>query len=194
MLLRKTIVSFFLMLGSLAFAKNELDLYRLRTEVVHEDKSYHLNISYEVPLTACQAFNFLTDYEGAKNIKGVLDSKVITRDGNKVIVERTIEEKIFFFDVKQRSVLEMTELPNLGIDYFQVKGDNKYYQGAWRIFSNGHTSRLEYKSVFEPNTIVPDFLVEYFIKNNINDRFLIMAQAAEKSISSPKIANAKCEK
>ena len=54
-----------------------------------------------------------------------------------MIVERLIEERILLFPIQFRSEVEFMELPNQGLNFTQIIGDNKAYSGTWRVQSNG---------------------------------------------------------
>ena len=129
----------------------------------------------------CEAFAYLTDYEGAKNIPGIVESKVIKKDGNKITVERLIEERILFFPVRLHSTVEYTELPNLGLNFIQIKGDNHSYAGTWRMQATEKGVQMRYESIVEPNSVIPGVVIEYFIQNNIRRRFEIMAERMDRN-------------
>jgi Polyketide cyclase / dehydrase and lipid transport len=92
-----------------------------------------VSASYELPIMVCEAFAFITDYEGAKSFPGVVDSKVLSRSGNKVRVARLLEERILFMSIEMRSELEYVEVPNKALLFEQLSGDTKYYKGSWRL-------------------------------------------------------------
>jgi hypothetical protein len=77
--------------GVLAFISNAAD-HQTKTEAVvsvHKvGDSFELKASYTAPMDICNAFAFITDYEDAKNIVGITESKIISRTDNKVIVQR----------------------------------------------------------------------------------------------------------
>ena len=123
----------------------------------------------------------MTDYEGAKNIPGIVESKVIRRDGNKITVERLIEERILFFPVQLHSTVEYTELPNLGLNFIQTKGDSKSYSGTWRLQATEKGVQMKYESIVDPQSVIPGVVIEYFIQNNIRRRFEIMAERMERN-------------
>ena len=79
---------------SVALAQESSSPYDLRVGVTRVGDRFQVIASYEVPITVCDAFSFITDYEGIKNLPGVVDSKVLSRSGNKVRVARLLEEKL----------------------------------------------------------------------------------------------------
>lgn len=139
---------------------------------------FKVEASYRVPISLCGAYNFLTHYEGAKYIPGILESNVVARSGNRVQVERLVQEQILLFSFSVRSLIEYAELPYQGLDFHQIKGDTKHYEGTWRLMDEGGTVLFKYQSVIEPNSLIPDFVVRRLIRRSIYQRFAKMAENA----------------
>jgi Polyketide cyclase / dehydrase and lipid transport len=179
----KLILSFLLsFMASMAFAQNVPTPNDLKVSVSRVGGKFQVSASYQVPITLCGAYAFLTDYEGARNIPGIVESKIIAREGNKVKVARTVEERILLIPIEMHSVVEYTESLNQGLAFEQISGDAKYYKGTWSIAADGELTLFKYQGAFEPQSSMPNFVIEYFIKNSMRDRFLRMAErAAQKS-------------
>ena len=152
--------------------------FDVQTSVNAIDGRFQINASYLVPINLCSAFAFLSDYEDAKNIPGIAESKVISRSGNKVRVHRVVEEQILFIPIEIQSTIEYTEISNRQLSFEQVSGDNKFYKGTWRLTPDKDKTLFRYESVVEPNSVIPTVVIEYFIKNSIRSRFEFMAQRA----------------
>ncbi|WP_415836154.1 SRPBCC family protein [Polynucleobacter antarcticus] len=165
-------------MSSAVFAQDSKNPYVLEVDVSRVDKRIQVEASYRVPMSMCAAYGFLTDYEAAKNIPGILESKVISRAGNKVQVERLIQERILFIPIEIRSVVEYSENLNQSLDFYQISGNTKYYKGTWRLTNQGNMILFKYQSVFEPNSLMPNLVIEYFIENSIYRRFERMAENA----------------
>jgi hypothetical protein len=152
--------------------------YNVQVSVISEDRHFRIQASYEVPIDICAAYAFITDYEGAKNIPGILESKVISRVQNKVRVQRSIKEEILFFPIVMNALVEYTEASNRLLTFNQISGDNKFYRGSWRLSEMGDKTLFRYESVFEPDSVVPSWVIQYFMRNSIRGRFEVMAQRA----------------
>jgi hypothetical protein len=152
-------------------------------------EAFEVKVAYLVPMNICNAFAFITDYEDAKNIKGIMESKIISRTENKVIVERKAKETVLLFPLEIHTTLEYTELPSLGLNFEQIKGDNKTYKGTWRLEPEGNSTKFVYQSLIELNSMVPKNVLEYFMKNIIKKRFEAMAARAVLKSHTP---NPKC--
>ena len=150
---------------------------------------FEVKASYLVPIDLCNAFAFITDYEDARNIKGITESKIISRTDNKVIVERKAKETVLLFPLEINTTLEYTEMPNRGLNFEQIHGDNKTYKGTWRLEPQGSSTKFVYQSVIEVNSMVPKTVLEYFMKNTIKKRFEALAARLSIKANGP---NPKC--
>ncbi len=162
----------------IAFAQEASNSYDLKVAVTRAGDRFQVNASYEVPINVCEAFAFITDYEGAKSLPGIVESKVLSRSGNKVKVARLLEERILFIPFEMRSELEYVELPNRALLFEQISGDTKYYKGSWRLLPEKDFTTFKYDAQVEPNSLVPSAVIEFFIKNIVRRQFESMAEMA----------------
>ena len=155
--------------------------YDLQVLVEKSGAGFKVQASYIAPVSQCEAYTFLTDYEDIKATPGLVESKVRKRSGNKVTVERLIEEQVLLFPIQLRSEVEYTELPNQGLNFIQTKGDHKAYSGTWRLQANEKGVLVRYASTILPDSVIPAGVIEYFMKNNIRKSFEMMAVGMERS-------------
>ena len=160
--------------GNLAWAQ-EPD-FGLTLDVQQKDTTFVTQVTFKLPLKSCQAWNFITDYDSASNIPGVVESKSKRVAENKVRVERVMQDRILFFPIKMRSVIDYTELPNKGTDFVQVEGETKSYRGTWRLTPDGDATVFQYNAVSEPDSALPMAVIRYFVSNRLRSSFLAMAQ------------------
>lgn len=170
-----------LMGGQSCFAITELAPHDLQIFVEKAGAVFKVQASYVTPVSQCEAYTFLTDYEDVKTIPGIVESKVRRRNGHRVIVERLIEERVLLFPIQMRSEVEFTELPNQGLNFIQIKGDTKAYSGTWRLQANEKGVLVRYASIIEPDSMIPNGIIEYFMRNNIRKSFEMMAVGMERS-------------
>jgi hypothetical protein len=152
----------------------------LHVEVTRDGSRYNFSASFDTSLTKCAAYHYLTDYEAAKLLPGVLESVAERQSANQVRVERVADEQVLFFHVRLHSVMEYTEIPFEGIAFTQLEGDSKAFQGSWDIASKARGSSLTFRGVWEPDTLIPLFIIDHFAKNGLIDRFGAIAELAEK--------------
>ena len=167
-----------------ANAQENKNIHDVQVSTKAIDSRIQIEASYAVPINICNAFAFITAYEGAKNIPGILESKVISRLGNKVRVYRVIEEQILFFTVELKSTIEYTESPNRLVTFEQISGDTKFYKGSWRLSPDKDSTIFKYEALVEPHSLIPSSVVEYFMRNSLKERFELMAQKALENRSS----------
>jgi hypothetical protein len=137
---------------------------------------FDVQVQFTAPVSPCQAYAFLTNYEDAKSIPGILSSKVLSRENNKVLVERVAKERILLIPVYLHSTLEFTEVSTAQINFTQIKGDAKSYSGNWIVSPDKRGSRFTHHATFELDTSIPLFIVQYFLENSAAKRFEIMAE------------------
>ena len=164
--------------SSHGFAQENSNPFDVRVSVTLVDGRFHAQASYSAPINICSAYAFITDYEGSKNIPGIVEAKVISRVGNKVRVYRVIEEQILFFPIEMKSTVEYTELPDRSLTFEQISGDTRSYKGTWKLVEEKDKTLFKYEAQIEPNSIIPSPIIEYFIKNSMRGRFESMAQRA----------------
>lgn len=173
---------------SSSFAQESSNPYDLKVAVARMGDRFQVTASYEVPINVCEAFAFITDYEGLKSLPGIVDSKVISRSGGKVRVARLLEERILFIPFEVRSELEYTEAPNKTLFFEQLSGDTKYYKGSWRLLPDKNFTTFKYDALVEPNSLVPAMVIDFFIKNIVRRQFESMAEMASERKSLQKTA------
>lgn len=164
----------------LSFAQGASNPYEVMVLMGKAGKVFEFQASYLAPVNTCQAYAFLTDYEGAKKIPGIIESNILNQSGNRVFVERVAVESILFFPIKLRSVIEFIELSDKEIKFNQIEGDAKEYKGSWVIAGEKKGTRLTYHAIFELDTAIPFFIIKHFLENSAKKRFEIIAQYLHK--------------
>lgn len=151
----------------------------LQVEVTRNGDLYTLIASFDTSLTTCAAYHYLTDYAAARNLPGVIKSVAYRQSTNNVEVDRIADEHILFFNVRLHSVMEYTERPFDHIEFAQLKGNSKAFQGSWDIVPNQQGSTLKFRGLWEPDTLIPLFIIDYFAKNGLMDKFKAIARLAD---------------
>lgn len=173
---------------SMSHAQENANPFDVQVSVSPIEGRFHIQASYVVPINICNAFAFITDYEGVKTTPGILEAKVISRVGNKVRVHRVIEEQVLFFPIELKSVMEYVETPNRLLTFEQISGDTKFYKGSWRLTSDKDKTTFKYEALVEPYSLIPSAVIEYFMNNSIRGRFETMAQRAIQHKAVEKLA------
>ena len=150
---------------------HELDISISRTGA-----RFDVQVQFTAPVSPCQAYTFLTNYKEAKSIPGILSSKVLGRENNKVLVERIAKERILLIPIYLHSTLEFTEVSATQLNFTQLKGDAKSYSGNWIVSPNKRGARFTHQATFELDTSIPLYIVQYFLEHSAAKRFKIMAE------------------
>ena len=179
-----------LLFTSQGLAQENANPFDVQVSVSSNDGRFRIQAGYSLPINICRAYAFITDYEGSKNIPGIVEAKLMSRTGNKVRVYRVVEEQILFFSVEMKSTVEYTELANKSLAFEQISGDTKSYKGSWKLLEDKDRVIFKYDAQVEPNSIIPSTIIEYFIKNSVRGRFEAMAQRGSQ-YKSPDVANCK---
>jgi len=166
------------LLISLSHAQERPNPFNVQVSVIPVNGRFQIHASYVVPINICSAYTFITDYEGSKNIPGIIEATVISRVGNKVYVRRVIQEEVLFFPITMKSLIEYTETPNELVSFEQLNGDAKLYKGTWKLIPNGDQTTFKYDGLVELDLVIPSMIVEYFMKNNLRGRLGAMALKA----------------
>ena len=174
-----------LLFGLCAMAHSKPEDYDLKVNVTRQGEVFKTEASFRLPLNACQAYRFITDYDAATQIPGVLSSHATRLDKQRVRVERVLRERILFFPIDMHMVLEFTERPGKGTDFVQISGQAKSYQGSWRLESGGASTVFAYQTQSVPDSAMPGAVVEYFIKNRLIKSFEAMASAGAARTTEP---------
>lgn len=152
----------------------------VQLEVKRDGTHYQIAASIATTLSPCAAYAYLTDHDAAKQLPGVIESHSVRESADKVRVDRTADEKILFFRVRLHSVLEYTERARRGVSFVQISGDSKRFQGTWEIEPTPQGSTFHLRSEWEPDTAIPLFIIDYFARSGLAEKFNFMAQLAEK--------------
>jgi hypothetical protein len=162
-------------------ARSEIHQPELKVEVSRVGSVYSLAAQFRSSLTKCAAYHYLTDYEAAKGLPGVIESNSVRQSSDTVMVDRVADEQVLFLRVRLRSKMEYKELPIEGISFTQLSGDSKRFEGSWHIDPHPQGSTFRFQGIWEPDTVIPLFVIDHFAKNGLRDRFGAIAQLAERN-------------
>jgi len=174
-------ILFLLLLFVAGVARADIYQPELKVEVSRVGNVYSLAAQFHSSLTKCAAYHYLTDYEAAKDLPGVIESNSVRQSSDTVMVDRIADEQVLFLRVRLRSKMEYKELPVDGISFTQLSGDSKRFEGRWHIDPHPQGSVLRFQGVWEPDTLIPLFVIDHFAKNGLIDRFGAIALLAERN-------------
>jgi hypothetical protein len=67
----------------------------------------------------------------------------------------------------------------VGISFVQLSDDSKSFQGNLKVIPNRSGSTLKFEGLWEPDTLLPLFVIDHFAKHDLADRIGAVARLAE---------------
>ena len=186
--LQSAISAFFCVLISSSFidttCASEIAISTIPTE-----QGFDIAGSFYVPLSPCQSYHLLTDYDLEQDLPGVKMIKHTRLSNQRVQLQREIEERVLFLPVQISSIIEITEKPYRGMDFVQISGSAKSYSGQWRLQQVGTGTRFIYKAHTEPGSIFPDAIARQIVEESLRRNFAAMVDLAHRRLN---ILNNQC--
>jgi hypothetical protein len=143
-------------------------------------EGFNIQGSFVVPLSPCQAYNYLTDYDVEREMPGVVSIKYHRIAPRRIQLQRDLEERVLFLPVQIQSLVEITEQPYRGTDFVQLSGNARSYRGQWRLEPTGSGTRFVYKAQTDPGSMFPDAMARQVIEDSLRRSFDAMAALAER--------------
>lgn len=165
-----------LMLAGHLPARAQDEAFELKVQVQQDGSTFDTRASFKLPLTLCQAWDYIVDYDAAIHIPGVVYSQTTRLGPSSARVERTLKEIILFFPIRMRSVMEFTEIAGKGTDFSQIEGEARSHRGSWRLESAQDGTVFRYHAVSEPDSSLPMTVIRYFVDKRLRSSFSAMAQ------------------
>lgn len=145
------------------------DLAVERVDGADGGKVYQIASSGTVAATRAVAWSVLTDYGHlADFVPDLKSARVISRDGDKVVVEQLGAARFLFFNRDIRLVVQVHERPPDRIDVSLVDGDMKVYHCSWELvaLADGGT-RVLYRATIAPKFYVPGIVGTPLVRKDI---------------------------
>jgi len=144
--------------------------------------------SFEVEATAvidadvADAWKVLTDYDRlAEFIPGMLESRVVSRDGSSVVVDQRGETSLLFLTFPMSVRLAIEEQPYDRITSTAISGNFKDLTGVYYLQVQDAGLRLHYEGKFTPDFGYPPLLGTLIVRSTVERRFGAMVHEIEKT-------------
>jgi hypothetical protein len=124
----------------------------------------------------------LTDYEHLPEfIPGLETSRVIARDGPKVLVAQTGQARFLFLTVPIAVTVESTERPPHIVEVRRISGTIRYLQGRYeaRQQADGRVL-LRWIGSISPDAELPPLIETTLVRMSIREQFVGMVQEIER--------------
>ncbi len=142
----------------------------VKRDEVGDAHVFEVTASGAVMASPAQVWKILTNYERMPEFVPDLQStKVVSRNGNEVIVEQLGTARLLFIKRDIRLVVRVTEQPITQIDIALITGDMKQYNCRWNLIPLAETggTRIQYTGRLVPNFYVPGILGARMVRGDI---------------------------
>ena len=144
--------------------------------------SFEVDAMAEIDASVADAWKVLTDYDRLSEfIPGMLESRVVSRDGSSVVVDQRGETRMLFFTYPIQVRLAIEEQPYERIVSTAVSGNFKDLTGVYVLQAREGRLRLRYEGKFTPDFGYPPLLGTLIVRSTVEKRFGAMVQEIEKA-------------
>ena len=147
-----------------------------RVDGAEGDPAYQFTSSGAVAATPAVVWRILTDYNHlADYLPNLTSTRVVSRNGDRVIVEQLGTARFLFFSQAIRLVVQVQERSPDRIDISLIDGDMKVYRATWELrpLAGATGTRVVYNA-----TIVPKFGVPGIVGTNVVRKDIARMMAA----------------
>jgi ribosome-associated toxin RatA of RatAB toxin-antitoxin module len=152
---------------------------------VHTERhgeEFRIKAMATIAVDTASAWSVLTDYARfAQFIPGVLESRVVSREGAKVVVEQRGEANWLFLSFPMQVRLAVEEFPFERIESSLISGNFKSMQGVYNLLTAGDRLQLHYEGSFTPDFSLPPLIGTLMVRSMVEARFKAMVKEIEKT-------------
>ena len=141
-----------------------------RVNVAEGGKLYRITSSGTVAAAPTVVWRILTDYNHlADYLPNLKSTRVLSRNGDTVIVEQLGAARFLFFSQPIRLVVQVNERAPDRIDIRLIEGDMKVYRASWELtpLAGATGTRVVYSATIVPKFDVPGIVGTNVIRNDI---------------------------
>ena len=147
----------------------------------HGDR-FEVEATAQIDADVADAWKVLTDYDRlAEFIPGMLESRIVSRNGSSVVVDQRGETSLLFLTFPMRVRLAIEEQPYERIVSTAISGNFKEMYGAYYLQARDAGMRLRYEGKFTPDFGFPPLLGTLIVRATVERRFSAMVREIEKS-------------
>lgn len=144
--------------------------------------SFEIEATAEIDADLTEAWKVLTDYDRlSRFIPGMLESRVVSRDGLRVVVDQRGEAGFLFLTFPIRVRLSIEERPYDRIVSTAISGNFKELSGVYYLDARETGLRLRYEGRFTPDFGFPPLLGTLIVRSTAQKRFAAMVSEIEKT-------------
>ena len=149
----------------------------IEARIERQGEYIKVNASVLMRVDARIAWEVLSDYDHlARFIPDMKISRVVSRDGNRVLVEQKGEFGFFFYRQPVDVMLEVVEDPRRRIDARRISGNIRDLQTRYDLEASDAGVKLDYTGRFIPEFSVPPLFGLPMVRRIVERRFRAMVE------------------
>jgi ribosome-associated toxin RatA of RatAB toxin-antitoxin module len=165
------VAEFSLLMGGAALGSD------LEVKAEHEGNVFVVQASAAMQVPLELAWQVITDYNHlGQFIPDMTESRVVQRDGQKVVVAQTGTVRFLVFSRSIQVTLEVDEVPFERVTSRAVSGDFKEMNGRYVLEQQGTEVKLHYEGRIVPDFFVPPLLGTLVVRRVMEGQFRAMVQ------------------
>jgi ribosome-associated toxin RatA of RatAB toxin-antitoxin module len=155
---------------------------QINVQATRDGDSFAVEATAEIEADIADAWKVLTDYDRlADFIPGMLESRVVSRNGSSVVVDQRGETSFLFLTYPMRVRLDIEEQPFERIVSTAISGNFKDLSGVYLLQPQGTGLSLRYEGKFTPDFSYPPLLGTLIVRSTVEKRFGAMVREIEKT-------------
>ncbi len=168
-------------LGLLALAAPVALATDVSVKTTRHGNRFDVTATAEISARRADAWEVLTDYGRlAEFVPGVLESRVLSRNGSSVVLDQRGETRLLFLRFPLYVRLAIDEFPPDRIVSRAIAGNFKELHGVYYLQQRGSGVQLRFDGGFTPDFGVPPLIGTLLVGNAIERRFVALVREIEK--------------
>ena len=157
----------------------------MQVQATRDGDSFEVSARAELDASLDIAWEVLTDYDRfSEFIPGMHSSKLVSREGDRAMVDQRGEASLLFFRFPIDVRLAIVETYPERIESNAIAGNFKELRGAYRLESEGGRLRLSYEGRFTPDFDIPSLIGTMVVRHTLEQRFGAMLGEIERRQAS----------
>jgi len=155
-------------------------------QVTRDGEVFQVDASADIEGNVARTWRVLTDYgRFAEFIPDLHSSRVVSRDGQQVVVEQKGEARVLFFSFPIDVRLAITEYPNERLVSRAVAGNFREMRGAYSLEAGQGRILLRYAGRMVPDFFVPPLIGTLALRQNVEASFRALVAEIERQHQKP---------
>lgn len=158
----------------------------IAVDATRQGEVLQVEASAEFEGTLALTWKVLTDYGRlAEFVPDLHVSRVISREGGKVVVEQEGEARFLFFSYPMGVRLAITEFPHERIVSQAIAGNFREMRCTYTLEMREGRVQLRYAGRLVPDFYVPPFLRTYLLRRHVEEAFRALVEEIERQHALP---------